>query len=297
MKPKRKFLLVPLEQKSAMDQLWEAAEVAVKYLASLRHIGALRSEDRQELLAQWTLRTVRHFLTHKVIQHTYARQAANGQSLDFMDNVISSAWTCWRQSFEYLRVHYLDKASVTDSIDDFIPGSDTTYLETIGDSYTNKLRYGRLHGHTRVACKSPTHTPGQRRKLYENTWELICEDRQELGLEPISFQDFILQCTEDSDAVDQELRYTELAERIPEVPKPVLTPDEKRERRNRMHEERRKERLARMTAEELEEYKQRRRAYKRAYRAKKAELAAALWSDPNYMPPPTARKNIKRGAK
>ena len=295
---KRKFLLVPLEQKPAMDQVWEAAEVAVRYLASLRHIGALCEEDRQELLFEWKLRTVRHFIAYKVRKHTYCKQTKEGRPLDFFDNVLSSALTCWRQSFEYLRVHYLDKASVTDSIDDFIPGSDTTYLETIGASYTNKLRYGRLHGHTRVACKSPTHTPGQRRKLYENTWELICEDRQELGLEPLgSFEDFLLQVTEDSDAVDQELRCTELAERIPEVPKPVLTPDEKRERRNRMHEERRQERLARMTAEELEAYKEKRRAYKRAWRAKKAEIAAALWADPNYMPPPTARKNRKRGTK
>lgn len=288
MKPKRKFMLDPNE--TAMENLWRAASWAVQYLASLRRIGSLREEERCLLVNEWTLRTVRHFISYKVMKHTYCRQTNEGKALQFFDNVLSSALTCWRQSFEYLRVHYLDKASVTDSIDDFIPGSDTTYLETIGDNFTNKLRYGRLHGHTRVACKSPTHTPGQRRKLYENTWELISEDRQMMGLAPISFQDFLLQVTEDSDAVDQEIRYTELAERIPDVPKPVLTMDEKRERRNQMHEARKKERLARMTAEELEEYKEKRRAYKRAWRAKKAEIAAALWADPNYMPPPTARK-------
>lgn len=288
---KRKFLLVPPEQKPAVQQLWDAADFAVRYLASLRRIGSLREEDRRELLTEWTLRTVRHFIEYKVKKHTYCRQTNEGRPLDFFDNVLSSALTCWRQSFEYLRVHYLEKASATDSIDDFIPGSDTTYLETIGDNFTNKLRYGRLHGHTKVARKSPTHTPGQRRKLYENTWELICEDRQELGLEPLgSFEDFLLMCTEDSDDVDKELRYTELEKRTPKPPVPELTPDEKRKRRNKMHAERLKERLARMSAEELEAYREKRRAYKRALRAQKAALAAALWADANYMPPPTARK-------
>ena len=267
----RRFRLVPLEEKSAMEQLWEAADYAVRYLYSLRRLGGLSEESRHELWADWKLRTVKHFLEYKVGKHTYCRQTAQGTPLDLFDNVLSSAWSSFRGAIEWHKKHWLEPAVNTDDIDRALPGTDLRFCDLIGDDYTNKLRYGTLHGNQNVAKKLPTHNPVQRKNLYENTWEIVCEDREMLGLEPITFDDWIKLVTEDGDSVDEAVMVnsdpgdtTEFWFRGPD---------------GRRH------------------LTERGREWNRVYRQKKREAARKLreerakcWDDPDYFPPENARK-------
>ena len=265
---------MPPEVKPAMSQLWDAADYAVRYLASLRRLGGLHREDREELLIEWKLRTVRHFLAYKVMRHTYARQAKNGKCLNFFDNVLSSALSSWRQSFEYLRVHWLEKAAATDDIDRAVPGTELRFCDLIGDDFTNKIRYTQKNWRTNPCPrKLLNHSPGQRKKLYENTYEIVCEDRQEMGLEPMPFEEFLKLCTEGGDIVDEAIESPLYADRV--EPGGFWWVDEngKRHLTDRGREWNRK-------------YRQMQREANRKIREERAKC----WEDPDYFPPETARK-------
>lgn len=268
---KRKFLLVPLEQKSAMEQLWDAADYAVRYMYSLRRLGGLNEESRHELWADWKLRTVKHFLEYKVRKHTYCRQTSQGKPLDFFDNVLSSAWSTFRSAIEWHKLHWIEPAVNTDDIDRAVPGTDLRFSDLIGDVFTNKLRYRANHGEQSVAKKLPTHNPVQRKNLYRNTYEIVCEDREMMGLEPITFDDWIEICTEDGDTVDEAVMVNSETGDTSEFW--FRGPDGRRH------------------------LTERGKTWNRIYRQKQREAARKLreerakcWESPDYMPPPTARK-------
>lgn len=255
-----------------MENLWRAADYAVRYLFSLRRLGGLTEESRHELWADWKLRTVKHFLEYKIGKHTYCRQTSQGKPLDLFDNVLSSAWSTFRSAIEWHKLHWMEPAIKTDDIDRAVPGTDLRFSEIIGDDFSNKLRYRANHGEQSVAKKLPTHNPVQRKNLYKNTYEIVCEDREMMGLEPVTFEEFLKLCTEDGDTVDEAvIVYTE--SRIDTSGFWIRGPDGKRhltengKRWNRV-------------------YRQKRREAARKLREERAKA----WEDPDYFPPETARK-------
>ncbi len=89
-----RFKLVPLEQKSAMEQLWTAARMATAVIGRSHNWWHLRGESFDEFFEILTLATVESFLEHKVRLHKYARVGKDGRPLCFFDNVLSSCWGC-----------------------------------------------------------------------------------------------------------------------------------------------------------------------------------------------------------
>lgn len=87
-----RFQLVPLEQKSAMEQLFDCARMATSVIMRSHGWYGLYRGYRDEVFDDIVCETVRHFIEYKVKRHTYRRQANDGRPLNFADNVISSCY-------------------------------------------------------------------------------------------------------------------------------------------------------------------------------------------------------------
>lgn len=87
-----RFKLVPLEQESAISQLFHCARMATILIMKCHHWYGLYREYRDEVFDDIVFETVRHFIEYKVKRHTYRRQANDGRPLNFADNVISSCF-------------------------------------------------------------------------------------------------------------------------------------------------------------------------------------------------------------
>lgn len=254
-----------------MDNLFRAADFAVRYLFSLRRLGGLSEESRHELWIDWKLRTVKHFLEYKIGKHTYCRQTKEGRPLDFFDNVLSSAWSTFRGAIEWHKNHWIEPAMNTDDIDRALPGTDLRFSDLIGDDYTNKLRYRGKNMEQSVARKLPTHNPVQRKHLYENTWEIVCEDREMMGLEPITLNEWLQICTEGGDNVDEAVMVNSDAGDTSGFW--MRGPDGRRY-------------LTGKGKEWNRVYRQKKREANRKLRMERAKC----WEDENYFPPENARK-------
>lgn len=88
-----RFKLVPLEQKSASEQLWECASMATSVIMRSHAWYKLYGEYRDELFDMIRDETCRHFIEYKVRRHTYAYATKEGKPLNFADNVISSCYS------------------------------------------------------------------------------------------------------------------------------------------------------------------------------------------------------------
>lgn len=81
-----RFRLVPLEQESAMEQLWRAARQATLHVLKTYRFYGVQGHWRQTLIEEVMLQAVRHFLEFKIRKGRYDR------SYSFMNNVMSSVW-------------------------------------------------------------------------------------------------------------------------------------------------------------------------------------------------------------
>lgn len=82
-----RFKLVPLEQKSAQEQLWAAARQATLHVLKTHRFYGLQGNYREPLIEDVTLAAVSHFMRVKIGQHRYNRNFC------FFNNVMSSVWT------------------------------------------------------------------------------------------------------------------------------------------------------------------------------------------------------------
>lgn len=87
-----RFQLVPLEQESAISQLFRCARMATIVIMKSHNWYGLYREYRDEVFDDIVFETVRHFIEYKVKRHTYCRQTKEGKPLGFADNVISSCF-------------------------------------------------------------------------------------------------------------------------------------------------------------------------------------------------------------
>ena len=88
-----RFKLVPLEQESAISQLFHCAAMATSVIMRSHSWYKLYGEYRDELFDQIRDATVSHFISYKVRRHTYAYTTKDGKPLNFADNVISSCYS------------------------------------------------------------------------------------------------------------------------------------------------------------------------------------------------------------
>jgi hypothetical protein len=87
-----RFQLVPLEQESAISQLFRCARMATILIMKCHGFYGLYREYRDEVFDDIVFETVRHFIEYKVKRHTYCRQTKEGKPLAFADNVLSSCF-------------------------------------------------------------------------------------------------------------------------------------------------------------------------------------------------------------
>ena len=87
-----RFQLVPLEQESAISQLFRCARMAAIVIMKSHNWYGLYRDYRDEVFDDIVFETVSHFLRWRVHRHTYRRQADDGRPLNFADNVISSCY-------------------------------------------------------------------------------------------------------------------------------------------------------------------------------------------------------------
>lgn len=87
-----RFQLVPLEQESAISQLFRCARMATILIMKAHNWFGLYRDYRDEVFDDIVFETVRHFLNYRVHRHTYRRQTDDGRPLNFADNVISSCY-------------------------------------------------------------------------------------------------------------------------------------------------------------------------------------------------------------
>ena len=87
-----RFKLVPLEQESAISQLFSCARMAAILIMRSHNWYGLYREYRDEVFNDIVFETVRHFIEYKVKRHTYCRQTKEGKPLAFADNVLSSCF-------------------------------------------------------------------------------------------------------------------------------------------------------------------------------------------------------------
>ena len=88
-----RFKLVPLEQESAISQLFHCASMATSVIMRSHAWYKLYGETRDELFDMIRDATVSHFISYKVRRHTYAYATKEGKPLNFADNVISSCYS------------------------------------------------------------------------------------------------------------------------------------------------------------------------------------------------------------
>lgn len=111
-----RFKLVPLDQKSAMEQVFDCAGMATSVLMSSHAWYHLHGDLRDELFNEVRDATVVHFITYKVKLHRYCRQAKDGHPLNFADNMLSSAFSvCGNIANTYLK--RLTKITKTEDIE------------------------------------------------------------------------------------------------------------------------------------------------------------------------------------
>ena len=112
------FKLVPLEQESAISQLFRCAAMATSVLMKSHGWFKLYGSYRDELFDRIRDATVTHFINYKVKRHTYAYKAADGRPLDFSANVLSSCYgVCCNVADRYLKE--LSRYNLTSDIEPF----------------------------------------------------------------------------------------------------------------------------------------------------------------------------------
>ena len=94
----RTFRLVPLEQKSANEQLWEAARFAVAYEINRCRLKFSSNEEKEELFQELLVKTVKVFLRRMVFDKLYDRR------FSFWQNVYSCCWS----SSNYVITKWMD---------------------------------------------------------------------------------------------------------------------------------------------------------------------------------------------
>lgn len=136
----RTFRLVPLEEKSANEQLWEAARVAVAYELNRRRIKFSTNEEKEELFQEMLLKTVNVFLRRMVFGKQYDRR------FSFWHNVYSCCWS----SSTYVITQWMDNIKRRISaipLSAHYASSENNIIDSLADTGTS-LPYKSSYRHT-----------------------------------------------------------------------------------------------------------------------------------------------------
>lgn len=106
-----RFRLVPLEQKSAQEQLWTAARQATLHVLKTHRFYGLQGYSRDGLIEDVILEGVRNFMEFKIGHHTYNR------NFPFFNNVMSSVWSV-QNTVATKHIKLLERQCHSQDIDD-----------------------------------------------------------------------------------------------------------------------------------------------------------------------------------
>ena len=241
--------------KTAMENLWEAARVAVLYLTSHMKIQN-KFEERDELIDNCILRGVNYFLRDKIRGHAYNRD------FSFFENVYGSCWSAVSNELGTYITHK-KKLMLLNSISEGIAGSDFTVEDSLIDTGVHPLD-GNWSKNTRNSILSSTERarfglPSHARypvSTLKAIWQLQDEDNELAGT-PTSDDEY-------------ERREAILAKYFPNVEDPPKS-NEKRYRDEAAHNHymRYREHKLEYAKKYREEHREEIREYQREYNKRK----------------------------
>lgn len=167
-----RFQLVPLEQKSAMEQLFDCARMATSVIMRSHNWYGLYRDYRDEVFEDIVFETVRHFLRWRVHRHTYRRQADDGRPLNFADNVISS---CYGVASRVVDAFLKNLTRLNETADIEPMKFCLSYADKL-PIYVNNQEYKRRLYSRKLS------RPSDRAKVVRREYELYLEDFHDLGL-------------------------------------------------------------------------------------------------------------------
>lgn len=168
-----RFKLVPLEQKSAMEQLFECASMATTVIMRSHGWYRLYGENRDDLFDMIRDATVSHFIEYKVRRHTYAYATKEGKPLNFADNVISS---CYGVSGHIVN-QYMKRLKRLNEIQDIEP-----VKFCLGDNDRLPIYVSEQERINRYQYKATLERPADRARAVRQLYDEYVDEFKELGL-------------------------------------------------------------------------------------------------------------------
>ena len=171
-----KFKLNPKE--TAAENLWRACTIATQVILKNSKIyKALDHETLQELRENIELKTYENFLYHKVMLHKYTRVAANGQPLDFFDNVLSACWSVSSNQINMLCKEMNRRSATTKS--SILGENEFAFVSNA----STMPRY--------LASSNRSHDRVRKRNPLEAEYLDYLDDCEEFGIAPISMDEWL----------------------------------------------------------------------------------------------------------
>ena len=176
---RKKFELDP--NRSARENLWEAARLAT-FLVMKRHRWyGLDEESRQDLFMEITMNGVVSFMYHKIRCKKY------NHDYSFLQNVISSVWSASSATVSHYFLHVVGKRHVTTSLSSTVPGTEFAVESVLTNDdalkYYDKKKYkAREYGEL---------PPKLRANLVKNQYRNYIDECVELGVTSLRFQPWL----------------------------------------------------------------------------------------------------------
>lgn len=173
----RRFMLDP--DKTAMENLWEAARMAAAVVLARRKFYGFFGEPKGELMDEVILATVADFMRNKVGRHTYCRVAKDGTPLNFGDNVISSCWSV----AHHVADAFIKRVDKTNSANVDIADAQEYIKDGTVPLYVNydDVKQG----------PHATELPYVRSLMAKDEYELQMADREELGIATVPLEQWL----------------------------------------------------------------------------------------------------------
>lgn len=223
-----RFKLVPLEQESAMEQLWKAAKMATYVIARKHKCWHLHGEYFDEAVDRIVFTTVTSFIENKLKRKTYSYVAKDGKKLTFFDNVLSSCFGCAGNVIDKY-IKELDLMNKTADIEEMkfcISEKDKLPIYRTWDECQSKR-------HRFIRKFSELKRPRYRAERVKAMYEDYVDEAREMGLSNIlEFGPWLCRCgyNEDEELMwalePKPVRRSMLAERLKMMKKKALIEDE-----------------------------------------------------------------------
>ena len=153
--------------------------MAASVVLARRNFYGFYGPLKAELIDEVKLATVAYFLRNHVMRHKYMRVSANGQPLNFGDNVISSCWSV----AHHVADAFIKRIDKTNSANVDIAEAQEYIKDGTVPLYVN-------HAEVKQGLRA-TELPYIRSLIAKDEYELQMADREELGIATVPFEQWL----------------------------------------------------------------------------------------------------------